>query len=73
MGFNCLKDTQTLQGDGSFFTFSSTGVPGIHFIKLKRMKAESTLEPHSSNSPFTKGGGGAGGGGIEFLSFGNKE
>ena len=36
-----------------FFTFTSPGVPGTHFINLKRMKAESTLERLSGFQPRT--------------------
>ena len=40
--FNCLKNTEPIQGESSFFTFRSPEVPGTHFIKLERMKAEWT-------------------------------
>ena len=51
MGFNCFKNAEPLQGDCSLFTFKSPGVPGTHFIKLKRMKAESNLEPLTGSEP----------------------
>ena len=51
MVFNCLKDTEPLRGDSSLFTFSSARVPVTHSIKLKRMKAKSTLEPLTDFEP----------------------
>ena len=44
MWFNCLKDTEPLQGDSLLFTFKSPEVPGAHFINLERMKTEWTRE-----------------------------
>ena len=37
-GFNCLKATESLQGDGLLFTKTPPGDPSIHFIDLGRMK-----------------------------------
>ena len=45
MGFNYLKNTESLQGHSLLFTFKSPGVRGTHFINLERMKAESNLGP----------------------------
>ena len=53
MEFTCLKDTKPLRGDSSLFAFRFSGVPGTHFIKLKRIKTESTLEPLSGFEPLT--------------------
>ena len=52
-GFNCLKDTEPLRGDWSLFTLRSPGGPGTHFMKLKRMKTESTLQPFTGFEPWT--------------------
>ena len=30
--FNCLKDTEPLQGDSLLFTFTSPGKPTTHFL-----------------------------------------
>ena len=38
MGFNCLKTAEPLGGDSLFFTTKSPGVPGTHWINLRRMK-----------------------------------
>ena len=51
MEFTCLKDTKPLRGDSSLFAFRFPGVPGTHFIKLKRIKTESTLEPLNGFEP----------------------
>ena len=51
MEFTCLKDTKPLRGDSSLFAFRFSGVPGTHFIKLKRIKTESTLEPINGFEP----------------------
>ena len=38
MGFNCLKATESLQGDSLFFTTKSPGISGSHLIDLGRME-----------------------------------
>ena len=38
MGFNCLKASEPLQGDGLLFTTQSSGVFGTHSINPGRMK-----------------------------------
>ena len=55
MRFNCLKGADPLQGDSLLFTTKSSGVPGTHFIDLRKMKTESTLEPPSGIDRETSG------------------
>ena len=38
MGFNCLKATEPLRGDGLLFTTKFQEIPGTHYIELGRMK-----------------------------------
>ena len=38
IGFNCLKVTEPLQGDILLFTTKNLGIPGTHFINLRRTK-----------------------------------
>ena len=38
MGFNCLKATQSLQGDSLLFPTGSPGLPGTHLVDLRRIK-----------------------------------
>ena len=50
-GVQLFQEQEPLRGDCSLFTFKSLGVPGTHFIKLKRIKAESNLEPLTLSEP----------------------
>ena len=46
---------QPLRGGSLLFTIQFPEIPGTHFINLRRMKAESTLEPPSGFEHGTPG------------------
>ena len=50
-----LPQGYTLRGGSLLFTIQFPEIPGTHFINLRRMKAESTLEPPSGFEHGTPG------------------
>ena len=53
MGFNFLKATEALRGEGLLFIAKCPGVPGTHLINFDRMKGWNNLDLEETQQIWT--------------------